>query len=217
MIIHDLKSAAAHTISVTSTATSLFSLLDTAGGADQELPGRLNGLDLYVTDDVMISWDPNVAPTATEGFLLKPGFYQFRNRPLAHMRLIRVGSSNVPCRVVVGSTDVYESESVALVDGDPGSSTTAVSDAYAPFESAAINATPTDYDVEAALGRASVDGSLINRGSVTLTVALDTTGGGFGTSFTVEAAEEISLTGISVYDLRVSAASGTGEFLAMFR
>jgi len=221
MIIKDLKSAAAHVISVTNTATKLFDLLDTAGGADQEVPGKINALDLYVTEDIRISWDPNVAPTATEGFLLKPGFYQFRNRPVAHLRLIRVGSSNVICNVVVGSSDPYESEMFAPTDlsFDMGEVSNIVTDSYKTYESAAISSSPTEYDVAVDLGRASISGALVNTGTVNLTIAMETEsdGGGFGDDTTVEAGGSFDFTGLSVYTLKVSAPSGTGEFTATFR
>jgi len=116
MYIYKLYNAAASKITVTGTATTLLSLIDTAGGAASSLPGYLNAVDLVIEDgDVRMLFDGNT-PTATNGILLSSGMiYSFRGVPLSQMRLIRV-SGNVACSVQVGKSEIGENSSAAPFD-----------------------------------------------------------------------------------------------------
>ena len=61
MYINKLPNAAASKLIVTSTATSLLDLIETASGTAHGLDGfRLNGIDLFVEDgDIRILFDGN--------------------------------------------------------------------------------------------------------------------------------------------------------------
>lgn len=115
MYIYSLANANASVITVTSTATTLYSLLDTAGSAANNLPGSLNAVDLVVESgsDVRILFDGNT-PTASKGILLSQGaIYSFRGVPLTQLKLIRTGSSNASVSVQVGFSKEGESSSAA--------------------------------------------------------------------------------------------------------
>ena len=106
MYIEKLPNAAAGKISVTSTATRLYALIDTAAGESAGLESKnLNAVDIMVEDgDVRVAWQ-NTTPTATNGFLLSQGVrYYFPGVPLTTMQLIRVGGSDVACSVSVGKS-----------------------------------------------------------------------------------------------------------------
>lgn len=109
MYIVKLPNAAAAMISVTSTATSIYNLIDTAASAIANLDGRNNAIDINVEDgDIRVLFDGNT-PTASNGILLSSGVsYQFRGVPLTQMKLIRAGSANVSCSVQVGRSEVGE-------------------------------------------------------------------------------------------------------------
>lgn len=117
MYIYKLADAAASKITVTSTATSLFDLIDTAGGSVSDLPGNLNAVDITVEDgDVRMLMDGNT-PTSANGVLLSSGnVYMLRGVPLTKMQLIRVGGSNVTCSVQVGVSESGENSSASAFD-----------------------------------------------------------------------------------------------------
>ena len=106
MLTQKLPNAAASVITVTSTATSLFSLIDTAAGEAANLSN--SGLDsCYVVaedGDVRVLMDTNT-PTASNGFLVKSGsLVLFDKVPLDQMKLIRVGSTDVSVSLQVGKS-----------------------------------------------------------------------------------------------------------------
>jgi hypothetical protein len=112
MYIQKLADAAASLITVTSTATSLYDLIDTAGGSNSELGTKnLNAVDISVEDgDVRMLMDGNT-PTTTEGMLLSSGnTYYLRGVPLSKMLLVRV-SGDVACSVQVGKSELGENTS----------------------------------------------------------------------------------------------------------
>jgi hypothetical protein len=116
MFIHKLPNAAASKISVTTTATTLLSLIDTAAGSAASLAGKLNAIDIVAEDgDIRVLFDGNT-PTSTNGILLKNGsFLTFRGVPLTKMQLISAGTGSVSCSVQVGMSD--DSESTAVSGG----------------------------------------------------------------------------------------------------
>jgi hypothetical protein len=107
MYIYKLYNAAASKPVITNTATTLYDLIDTAGGASSNLSGNLNACDLILEDgDARMLFDDT--PTATNGVLLSSGvMYNFRGVPLSKMKLIRV-SGNVTCSVQVGMSELGE-------------------------------------------------------------------------------------------------------------
>jgi len=121
MYIFKLPNAAASKISVTSTATLLSALIDTAGGTPANLMGKLNAIDIVVEDgDIRVLFEGNV-PTALNGVLLENGTTaSFRGVPLSKMRLIRAGGADVACSVQVGQADPSESTVVSTPGGGGG-------------------------------------------------------------------------------------------------
>lgn len=106
MYYYKHQNANASVIAVTNTATNIFDLLNTAGSTtlgNAGYPALVNGIDITPEDgDIRILF--NNTPTASKGQLLSSGTtYMFRNIPLANMKLIRTGGSNVSCSVALGT------------------------------------------------------------------------------------------------------------------
>nr|AKH46386.1 hypothetical protein [uncultured marine virus] len=113
MIEYKAANAASHKIAVTATATSLFSLMDTAGSVttNAALLGDCDSFILAVEGtSIRILMDGNT-PTASNGFLLSTGTYKFIGKDLAQALLIRVGGSNIACSVTTGTSTMGEEES----------------------------------------------------------------------------------------------------------
>jgi hypothetical protein len=154
MYIQKLADAAASLITVTSTATSLYDLIDTAGGSDSELGTKnMNAVDISVEDgDVRMLMDGNT-PTTTEGMLLSSGnTYYYRGVPLPKMKLVRV-SGDVACSVQVGKSELGENtsssahevtlEAATVEIGDVGVNEIGGQDV--PIDDAAMIASPTYF------------------------------------------------------------------------
>lgn len=104
MIEYKLPNAAAHNITVTSTATALESLIDTAASATSALPNDLNMVELYPVDgDIHYLTDGNV-PTTTSGMLVPIGNRVTISCQVSKMKLIYV-TANVDVRVRVGRSE----------------------------------------------------------------------------------------------------------------
>ena len=118
MYIQKLPNAAAGKISVTSTATELLDLIETAASTAHGLAtSKLNAVDIVVEDgDIRVLFDGNT-PTASNGMLLSSGMiYGFRGVPVTKMQLIRVGGSDVACSIQVGQSEKDESSFAAAFD-----------------------------------------------------------------------------------------------------
>ena len=115
MNLSKLPNAAASVITVTTTATSLYSLINTAAGV-QGFVTPANGLDaLDITvesGDIRILCDGN-APTSAAGFLLKSGkTTRLRGMPLSKMQLISASGASQTASLIIGvSTLGDQSES----------------------------------------------------------------------------------------------------------
>jgi hypothetical protein len=108
MLHEAFQSAAASLITVSSTAGTLFSFINTAGTTTAPRAGftpNVNGVDLCIeAQPVRILFGQ--APTATNGFLLSPGsIYRFRNVNLEDMQLIKDGATDSTISVLVGQCD----------------------------------------------------------------------------------------------------------------
>lgn len=104
-------------ITVTSTATDVFNLINTAAGTtgnNAGYPVDANGVDIMPENgDVRFTLDDTV-PTATTGFLIKSGSVLFlRGIPLKKLRLIRAGGSNVKCSIQIGRCERGEASSLS--------------------------------------------------------------------------------------------------------
>lgn len=100
-------------IAVTSTATNLYDLINTAASTTLERAGysfKANGINILPEDgDVRILFDSTLSPTASKGMLLTAGTQYFlRNVPLDKMKLIRTGGTNVSCSIGIGICDATE-------------------------------------------------------------------------------------------------------------
>lgn len=106
------QSAAASKITVTSTATALYSLINTAGTTTNPRAGFPAD-----TNAVLINVESNNCrvlfggtPTATEGLLLTAGsIYPFYGVELENMKFIRTAGSDCVCSVLLGYSDRGES------------------------------------------------------------------------------------------------------------
>jgi hypothetical protein len=143
------QSAVGSVIDITSTASNIFDLINTAASTElvnAGFSGDTNAIDIAVIDgDIRVLFDENV-PTAGAGFLLSSGTtHYFRGVPLKKMQLIRVGAVDVECNVMIGKSKEGESSSsmahditieasgIAIGDvgivGPAGTSATATDDA----------------------------------------------------------------------------------------
>lgn len=100
-------------IAVTSTATNLYDLINTAASTTLAYAGysfKANGINILPEDgDVRILFDSSLSPTASKGMLLTAGTQYFlRNVPLDKMKLIRAGGTNVSCSIAIGICDATE-------------------------------------------------------------------------------------------------------------
>ena len=173
MYIYSLANATASVITVTSTATTLYSLLDTAGSAANNLPGSLNAVDLVVESgsDVRILFDGNT-PTASLGILLSQGaMYSFRGVPLTQLKLIRTGSSNASVSVQVGYSKEGESSNAAA---------TSVTIETGDIEIGAVELKNGDDDGRAIINDANTARSATD--NVLLVQAINAAGGVLGTA-----------------------------------
>lgn len=119
MYIEKHQNAAGCKITVTTTATGLFDLINTAASTTLVNAGfssKVNAINLTVEDgDIRVLFDGNT-PTGTNGILLSSGnVYYFRGVPLDKMKLIRI-TANVVCSVEVGHSDASESTSASAFD-----------------------------------------------------------------------------------------------------
>lgn len=101
----NLINANASVIAVTSTATLLTDLMDTAAGADQQFPTGVKGCTLIPENgDIRILGDGNT-PSTSKGVLLKRGgVYNIPSDvDLGSIKLVRVGSTDVSVGVIIGA------------------------------------------------------------------------------------------------------------------
>lgn len=101
------QSAAASKIVVTSTASTPYDLINTAGSTTNPragFPADTNAILIAVeTNDCRVLFDST--PTATNGFLLTAGsIYPFYGVELEKMKLIRTGA-DCTCSVLLGYSD----------------------------------------------------------------------------------------------------------------
>jgi len=93
-------------IAVTSTATTLFDLMNEAGSTSEHragYPQEANTLILSIEDgSIRVSFD-GTSPTASEGLLLTTGTYTI-SCDLDVIELIRVGGTDVNCSVAIGES-----------------------------------------------------------------------------------------------------------------
>jgi len=104
MQVYKLPNAAAHIITVSSTAGSLQSFIEAAASAGVDLTGQ-NGVDLIARTNGYTFLDDGNTPTATNGYQIAQGSSaQLRGVDLSNIQLIRSGGSDAIIEVRVGKT-----------------------------------------------------------------------------------------------------------------
>lgn len=133
MLVQRAQNAAATKLIVTSTATSLFDLMNAAGATSLDRAGfrpGVNGIDIKIENGDIRYLDDGNTPTSTDGVLGASGECIFmRHTKLEDLKFIAV-TDNVNISVRVGICEREESSSVALggsssVDNEDLISTTA--------------------------------------------------------------------------------------------
>lgn len=132
-------------IDVTTTASNVMDLINTAAGTDLAYAGfnnKANGIDIVPIDgNVHFMEDGNV-PTAIKGQPLNKGYiYQGRNISIVNLKLISTTGGTVKCFVQPGSCNNYESTTItesSLSEEDILSST-------ATYTSVSMSLADTEY------------------------------------------------------------------------
>jgi len=146
MIEYKLLNSASHKITVTSTATSLKDLMDTAGSVVNDLPLKLDAVDIFV-ESGSVRYLVDNTPTAAIGALLKDqSIHRLRGVRLDKMKLISTSGSAV-LTVVVGEKEPGESSSASLNGNAVNSSSSSAYSSYEP-KKFTISGAQTDYDVK---------------------------------------------------------------------
>jgi hypothetical protein len=126
MFIEKFQSAAGSKIAVTSTATNLFSLINTAQGTTLANAGFSTGVNALIIQpedgDIRVLFN-DLDPTAANGFLIPSGaIATLCNVPLKSLKLIRTGGANVACSIQIGKSDPSESSHIVPSGGSAVSS-----------------------------------------------------------------------------------------------
>lgn len=132
MLYYQHQNVNGYSISVTSSASYLYDLINTAASTTDVragFPSDANAVDITPEDgEVRVVFSDSIDPTTALGQKLAAGStYRFRGVPLTKMKLIRVGGSNVACTVVVGKSTAEESTSADLTPGTAASGAISVS------------------------------------------------------------------------------------------
>lgn len=102
MIIFNLGNAASSKISITTTATLLTSLINTAGSTSIDFPPDLNAIDLELESGTARYLDDGNTPTTSNGFLISSGeTLSLRGVDLRKARIIST-SGTISASVRVG-------------------------------------------------------------------------------------------------------------------
>ena len=116
MLVHRAQSAAATSISVTTTATGIYDLINTAGSTDLERAGyspEVNGIDIVVEDGNIRYLDDGNTPTTTEGLLVETGaVLHLRHIKLDALKLIST-TGTVKCGIRIGDCRPDEDDSIS--------------------------------------------------------------------------------------------------------
>ena len=142
MIEFKAANAASHKISATSTATALFTLMDTAGSVTTNA-GLLGGGDSFsisveASGGVRVLMDGNT-PTSAAGLFLPQGMYKFVGRDLAKVSIIRAGGTDVACSVSTGDSTISEQDDYSVqASGGGATAFTGLTDTPASYAAQAL-------------------------------------------------------------------------------
>lgn len=126
MKVFAFPNANCSTISVTSSAQTLESLINTAGSVTVNYPNGVTAVDLIIENgDIRVLYDGNI-PSASKGLLFKQGSIQrIRGVAIENIQLISVSGSAVAVDVTIGKPGAFdEASSGAGAGGTSGASTT---------------------------------------------------------------------------------------------
>lgn len=126
MISFPLANSSASKITVTTAATPLLTLINTAGSTTHNFLLNLDAADIVVeSGSVRVLYDGNT-PTASNGVLLSSGTtFVLRHVPLKNVVLIST-SGSVSCSVQIGESEASETTVLAGSSGGTGSSASQV-------------------------------------------------------------------------------------------
>lgn len=99
---YKLPNAAAHKITVSSTARGVLAFIDTAASATINYPYDLNFVQIQPEDYAIRYTTDGQIPTANNGILVTVGSKETINAPPIDVRLIRAEATDAVCNVTVG-------------------------------------------------------------------------------------------------------------------
>lgn len=103
MLPFKLPNINATVITVTSTATSLRSLIDTAGSASSLIPSSSFNQILLLPEDGNMRIMYGNTPTSSKGLLLQQGtIFRLNEANYDELKMIRTGSTNVSVSLYIG-------------------------------------------------------------------------------------------------------------------
>jgi len=216
------QNAAGSMITVTSTSTGVFDLVNTAASTALARAGfssEVNAIDIMPEDgDIRVLWR-GLDPTATEGMLLSKGVgYTLRNVPLDSMKLIRVGAVDVSCNVQIGKSVPGESSSAVAVSTELEAAVSGTYNLAAPTLSDG-ESDDLQLDVNANLKTTLATGLNSTDDSVEAFVAGNANVTGCDTLFDSDGdntAQQLKATGGNLYKVDVYNSNGTAAFVQMF-
>lgn len=126
MLSIPLRTSADCNLTVTTTATNLYTLIDTAGGetgSQKYYSGKFAAAISIQAEDGDIRWLERGAPTSTEGNLIKKGQKEWiPGVQLGNMSLISISGSVkvtvIPCKGEVGDSPALMAGEISIETGD---------------------------------------------------------------------------------------------------
>ena len=145
MLVYKAPNAAGSTISVTTTATGVFDLINTAAGTslvNAGYPHGINSIDIKVEDGDVRWLDDGNTPTSSAGFLLASGDVAFlRDINMSTLKLVSV-TGTVTCSVRVGINDRQD---VSAITAGGTSSNADVISTTTTYSSVSMPTADTEY------------------------------------------------------------------------
>lgn len=145
MLVHKAPNAAGSTLSVTTTATGIFDLINTAAGTSLPRAGydaNVIAIDIKPENGDIRYLDDGNTPTSSNGFLIASGDVAFlRDINMDKLQLVSV-SGAVSCSVRLGYIDRKESSAIAAGGSASNADLIATSATYA---SVSMSTADTEY------------------------------------------------------------------------
>jgi hypothetical protein len=146
MLVYKSPNASGSTISVTTTATTIFDLVNTAAGTDlvnAGFPHGVNSIDIKVEDGDIRWLDDGNTPTSSAGFLLASGDVAFlRDINMKTLQLVST-TGTVSCSVRVGIND--REDVSAITGGGSAAGNEDIISTVATYTSVSMSLADTEY------------------------------------------------------------------------